>query len=165
MRRIIGYTVRVVDGLSGLFGIAAVLATFTACGFVVYDVAMRQAGMPQPYMYNLIMIVTIWAIYLGVPFTHMRDQHVKIDVILLALPARGQTAIRILGELVTVAVLMVVVWSAFKQWELAWRFQSRMVGQGRFLIWVPQLVIVLALAMMAVQALANILRILAPKRG
>lgn len=109
----IGQAARLVSLWNGL---EAAFGSFLMVGMVMAaaaQVAVRYAlsdYLTLSWTEELSRLLLVWGVFWGAAMLHRTDDHISVTIILDLLPHRAQHAIRLLGDLVVLALLIVIVW-------------------------------------------------------
>jgi TRAP-type mannitol/chloroaromatic compound transport system permease small subunit len=116
------------QGLLAVSGVMILLMAFTA----TYGVARRYfLHDPEPYSYEISMMLLLWCFVLSVAALQKEDRHLRGDFVLSRLPARFQFFINhILSPALALLCSAVLVW---KGWEAA--LFSRRIGELSMSSW------------------------------
>lgn len=77
----------------------------------------------------------IYLCWIGAAAAVRERAHIRIDVILNYLPPRGRALIYIFGDLVTLALAVLMLWLAFETVEVSWKFGSVSHGLRVSMVW------------------------------
>jgi C4-dicarboxylate transporter, DctQ subunit len=91
----------------GLFCMLGMLGASAMQVIVRYALADR---VELPWTEELSRLLLVWAAMWGAAILQRSDDHIAMTVVFDWFPARGQLALRLLGDVVALAVLGVVVW-------------------------------------------------------
>jgi TRAP-type C4-dicarboxylate transport system permease small subunit len=150
--------VRAVAGLSELAGyvsaIALVAATLvTAHGvFVRYVLRAPTVWQTETTIY-LLMVVT----FVGAAYGLKHHAHVGVDLLVEKAPPRRQLVVRLLTAVACLAVVLVVMWTAYQDWYEAYLFDHRSSTAFRFPLWIAYAILPLGMLLVALQYLAMII--------
>lgn len=154
---------RTVGHLSEAFGAAAGLAALGLIGVTLVEVFARYAlRAPTVWSYDVANALNGAAFILAVAMTLHRDAHVRVDVLSARLPPGLRAAIeRAVLALLVLPALLLLTWAAWGQFLRAWTTgELDHVSPWRPQVWPIRLVLLLGVAMLALQVLA---RVLAPR--
>lgn len=88
------------------------------------DVAMRTF-MNRPILGTLEIVAYWWMVsiaFLGIAYTKIRNEHIAVDLLPDRLPIRQRAVVRLILEVITIAVLLLLV---FYGWEAAMSSMAR----------------------------------------
>lgn len=77
----------------------------------------------------------IYLCWIGAAAAVRERAHIRIDLILNYLPPRGRTLVYIFGDLVTLALALVMLWLAIETVEVSWKFGSVSHGLRVSMVW------------------------------
>jgi TRAP-type C4-dicarboxylate transport system permease small subunit len=104
--------------------VLATILLMVLLGSVVIGVASRQAGMPTSWSEELAQYVLVWTGFVGLMIAARRRNHIRIDMFLNALPARGRRAgeITIQLSIIAFAVAMLHFGTPLiaRNWDIDW---------------------------------------------
>ena len=124
--------IRWINGTSTIFiylsGILTVLMSFVA----TYGVVRRYVfNSPEPYSYELSMILLLWTFVLGISYVEKMDSQLRVDFFQALMPEKIRFfIIRILSKLIGIFFGFVLTW---KGWQLA--MYSLRVSERSTSIW------------------------------
>lgn len=150
--------VRAVGRLSELAGylsaVALVAATLvTAHGvFVRYVLRAPTVWQTETTIY-LLMVVT----FVGAAYGLKHHAHVGVDLLVEKAPLRRQLVVRLLTAVACLAVVLVVMWTAYQDWYEAYLFDHRSSTAFRFPLWIAYAILPLGMLLVALQYLAMII--------
>jgi C4-dicarboxylate transporter, DctQ subunit len=153
--RVLGAWDRIERTLVGLLGAAAlVIAVVQVFGrYIDPENAINWAE-------EVIVYLAVWAIMAVSSQLVRNDGHVRPDLVLRLLPARGQRWVETLNCLVAVAFTAGMVWYGWKIVALAWMFDQRSSSDLLFPMWIYYLALPVGGALMLVRYLIRLVRYL-----
>lgn len=77
----------------------------------------------------------IYLCWIGAAAAVRERAHIRIDLILNYLPPRGRTLVYIFGDVVTLALALVMLWLAIETVEVSWKFGSVSHGLRVSMVW------------------------------
>ncbi|MDB6177414.1 TRAP transporter small permease [Paracoccus sp. Z330] len=77
----------------------------------------------------------IYLCWIGAAAAIRERAHIRIDVIMNYLPARGKAWIYILGDLVTLVIAVLALWLSLETVEVSWKFGSVSHGLRVSMVW------------------------------
>lgn len=96
---------------------ALILAGFSAalilamCFWITYDVITRSLfGFASPWAFDLSEYSLVWITFLGAPWVLLQDRHVRIELLVEALPVTAQRILGILVCLVAICICAILAW-------------------------------------------------------
>ena len=103
----------VTESFVGIFFLLCMLVSSALQVLVRYFVS---DDVDMPWTEEFARLAMIWAAFWGAAALQRRDDHIRMSAIYDLLPAPGQKAVRIMGDLVVLAILVPIVWLG---WETA----------------------------------------------
>lgn len=153
---------KAIDGLNEWTGRVVALATVFIVVFTIYDVASR-AFFARPTDWAFEVTKQLYALHfmmLGA-YALLHRTHVEVDVAKERLSARGQALLDVVGYLIFfLPFLGVLLYSGVQFAARAWRYGETTYGILAIPVYPIKTVIVVATALLALQALATFLRAL-----
>jgi TRAP-type C4-dicarboxylate transport system permease small subunit len=148
---------RALDGLARLLGGAAVASLCAMMLVTVADVVLRSLFKhPIVGTFDLVELFLVALIFLALPETFRREEHVVVDVIDHLVPERTVALLRVLAALLAVLLLGLMLWHSLAPAYDTWRFgdQTLDLGLPRTIHWLPILLgsavaVLVALMMLA----------------
>jgi len=146
---------RIERTLVGLLGAAAlVIALVQVFGrYIAPESAINWAE-------EVIVYLAVWAVMLVSSQLVRNDGHVRPDLVLRLLPARGQRWVETFNCLVGLAFTAGMVWYGWKTVALAWLFDQRSSSDLQFPMWIYYLALPAGGALMLVRYLIRLVRYL-----
>ena len=153
--RVLGAWDRIERTLVGLLGAAALaIAVVQVFGrYIDPENAINWAE-------EVIVYLAVWAVIVVSSQLVRNDGHVRPDLVLRLLPARGQRWVETLNCLVAVAFTAGMVWYGWKIVTLAWMFDQRSSSDLLFPMWIYYLALPAGGALMLVRYLIRLVRYL-----
>jgi TRAP-type mannitol/chloroaromatic compound transport system permease small subunit len=157
----------VIDRISRVFGLVAAAATLGAC-LISAGVALARYGLGvgsnawleiQWYLFGAMIL-------LGAAWTLKRNEHVRVDLVYMAVGARTRLWLDLFGLLVFLLPGMVLM--AALSWPPFWESFSRneiSESPGGLLRWPVKLLLPVGFALVALQGVAEAIRRIAALRG
>ncbi|SDU41070.1 TRAP transporter small permease [Stappia sp. ES.058] len=107
-----GSGIRRLVGLAGLvLRLAASLLLLTMMIVTFVDVLGRELfSAPLPGAYELTEVLLALVIFVGLPITTARREHVSVDLLTARLPTTVRRGLAVFAAIVTAAVLIVLAW-------------------------------------------------------
>ncbi|WP_114907768.1 TRAP transporter small permease subunit [Ornithinimicrobium murale] len=136
-----------------LSAVALVVATFvTAHGvFVRYFLKAPTVWQTETTIY-LLMIVA----FVGAAYGLKHHAHVGVDLLIDTVPQRPQLVTRIITALAALAVVLIVMWTAYQGWYEAYLYDHRSATAFRFPLWIAYAILPLGMLLVALQYLGMI---------
>ena len=109
---------------------------------------------------EVIVYLAVWAVMLVASQLVRNDGHVRPDLVLRLLPARGQRWVETFNCLVALAFTAGMVWYGWKIVALAWLFDQRSSSDLQFPMWIYYLALPAGGALMLARYLVRLVRYL-----
>lgn len=155
--------VSVVDTVS--FGLARVSGwlLFAVGIALAYEVIARRIfAAPTIWASELSELMMVWAVFLGLAWLVQADEHIRVTIIVDAMPPVGQRILRLVSLVVVLAFATLVAWHGLRlpyDNFISGRKSGSMLNLP---VWWTQASLPAGLALVAVQCMAEMLRCLAP---
>jgi TRAP-type C4-dicarboxylate transport system permease small subunit len=147
--------------LSRLCGVLAVVLLIAAVAAVCHLVFVRYVlGTSAIWQHEFVTFSLIGATFFGGPYLLLRHGHVNVDLLPMYLGRRGRLALALLASVLSLSFCLVIAWTGFEWWAEAWRNDWHAETVWAPPLWVPYLAMPLALALMALQYVADILALI-----
>lgn len=106
----------------GLALIAACLIPLMSL-WITWDVITRNLfGMASPWAFDLSEYALVWITFLAAPWILLNDRHIRIELLVDALPVRAQRAFGIAVSIVAIGACAVLAWrTGIAAWDYYWR--------------------------------------------
>jgi TRAP-type C4-dicarboxylate transport system permease small subunit len=102
---------RIVDLLALLVGVAFGVGT----ALIALDVALRNlAGTGFPWLIDAIEYGLFAGTFLAAPWVLREGAHVRVDIVVAALPSRGAALLEMIADLIGLAVCLILLWYGVK---------------------------------------------------
>jgi TRAP-type C4-dicarboxylate transport system permease small subunit len=127
----------------------------------VADVVLRSLfAYPIFGTFDLVELFLVTLIFLGLPETFRREEHVVVDLVDHLAPQRVVALLRVLGALLTVALLALMLWHSVAPARDTYVFGDRTLDLSipRYLHWVPILLGTAAAVLICLMVLAGSVR-------
>ena len=131
---------RALDRLARLLAAAAAVCLCAMMLVTVADVVLRSLfRYPIFGTFDLVELFLVALIFLGLPETFRREEHVAVDVVDHLAPPRVVALLRVLGALLAVALLALILWHGVAPARDTYVFGDRTLDLGlpRYLHWLP----------------------------
>jgi TRAP-type C4-dicarboxylate transport system permease small subunit len=127
----------------------------------VADVVLRSLfKYPIFGTFDLVELFLVTLIFLGLPETFRREDHVVVDLVDHMAPARVVTLLRVLAALLAVGLLTLMLWHSVAPARDTYVFGDRTLDLGipRYLHWIPILFGTAAAVLIGLMVLARSVR-------
>jgi TRAP-type C4-dicarboxylate transport system permease small subunit len=140
---VIGRVARAASTMAGVAVLAIVV-------LITYDVLMRHfLNEPQLFVDEVASFLQILIIFGGLAYTFRTGGHVRVDLLTTRLPGRARAWLRAAGLALSLAFLVIVIWTTAQSALTAYRY-GRVSTVMLYPLWLPMLVIPLGLALLGV---------------
>jgi len=103
--------VRAVEGFARWLAYLAAALTLAMSLWISFDVLGRNLfGLSAPWAFDLSEYSLVWMTFLAAPWVLLRDRHVRIEILVDALPPTAQRILGILVSLVAIVACGVLAW-------------------------------------------------------
>lgn len=138
--------------LSGLAG----WLMFLMLMLLVTDVVFRAFGKPLLLMAELSVFVMMIVIYLGFSRCEQHHEHVRLEVLVNALPGGLKPIVRFGANLLAVVVIALLLYAVSRSAWSTFVTGSAIAGTVDIPIWPTQLVMVVGVAVFLLQGIVNL---------
>lgn len=131
---------RWIDRASGAFALGASVFLIAMMAVTVADVALRHTlALPIFGTLDLVELLLVTTIFLALPATFLRREHIVVDVIDQVASGRAVRALKFLGLAVTLAVLVLMLWTMIPPFrdKLEWGETTLELALPRWWHWLP----------------------------
>ena len=152
---------RALEGLARLLGGAASAFLCAMMMVTVVDVVLRSLfSYPIFGTFDLVELFLVALIFLALPETFRREEHVVVDVIDHLAPARTVALLRVLAALLAVLLLGLMLWHSVAPARDTYVFGDRTLDLGlpRYIHWLPILLGTAAAVLVGLMMLARSVR-------
>lgn len=128
------------DRAARIFGLAAAVFLIAMMMITVVDVSLRSLfKIPVFGTFDLVELLMVATIFLAVPATYLREEHVVIDVIDHVAPRRLVTVLRWIGTVLTLIFLVVMGSQMIEPAldKIAFGDVTLELGIPKYIHWVP----------------------------
>ncbi len=127
------------------------LLIFVAIAINVANVIARHIfHAPFIWAEEILVFIMAWMIFTGAILVSRRDGHLKMDLIATAFPKRMSKYVKILIEIITTSVCLVISWASYQVLTTLWAYgQQSVVAEIPMVI--PHSVIFIGFGFMAIQ--------------
>jgi TRAP-type C4-dicarboxylate transport system permease small subunit len=102
---------RSIEWLAKWFAYAAAFLIFAMSFWITYDVLARNLfGIGSPWFFDLSEYALVWITFLGAPWVLLRDRHVRIEILVDALPVAVQRVLGVVVSVVAMLICAVLTW-------------------------------------------------------
>lgn len=138
---------------AALIGISAIVI----CEMVFLRYALR---LPTIWQTEFVSYAVIAAVFLGSPYVLLHGGHVNVDLFSEHLKPRARCGLAVFARLLSLVFCVVVAASGYALWRKSWvnNWHSDSLWEVR--LWIPYLAMPVGLTLVALQYLAQIMRLL-----
>jgi TRAP-type mannitol/chloroaromatic compound transport system permease small subunit len=158
---------RVIDGLNERIGRAAIwlvlVAVLVSAGNAImrkaFDMSSNAFLEAQWYMFSAIFL-------LCAPYTLLRNEHIRIDVVAGRLSHRTQVWIDVFGTvffLLPMAIL--IMWLSWPVFVRAWNIGEVSTNAGGLIVWPARLLVPVGFFLLTLQGISQLIKLVAHLRG
>lgn len=138
----------IVDGLAYVVGLMFGVGT----ALIALDVALRNlAGIGFPWLIDAIEYGLFAGTFLAAPWVLREGAHVRVDIVVSALPPRGAALIETIADLIGLAVCLILLWYGVKVTLTAQALGSMVLKSIIFPEWRALAVVPLSSLLLAVE--------------
>ncbi|MCD1625983.1 MAG: TRAP transporter small permease [Paracoccaceae bacterium] len=148
------------DGLYRAGSILAAIALIAILFLIVVQMLARWTGEVFPGAPEYAGYAMAAASFLAFADALNKGSHIRVSVLLNALPPRGKWIVDIWCFAIGAAIAWYVVWYARKFVYWSWKFGDVSQGQDRTALWMPQSLLVLGAAILAIALTDNLISLL-----
>jgi TRAP-type C4-dicarboxylate transport system permease small subunit len=141
---------RLVEGVTGLFLMLAMLFATSIQVLARYALADLVT---VPWTEELARLLLVWAAFWGAAILQRSDDHISMTVVFDWLPPAARLAARLLGDVITLAILGLVAWHG-------WRTALRQMAMSTVSLGVPIAVFILPVALSATLMIVHTARVM-----
>ena len=158
---------RVIDGFNARLGramiwlvlAAVVVSALNAIVRKAFDVSSNAFLETQWYMFSAIFLLCS-------PYTLLRNEHIRIDVVAGRLSNRTQTWIDVVGTLLFLLpmslVIMYLSWTVFMR---SWNINEVSSNAGGLVVWPARLLVPVGFFLLSLQGISQLIKLIAHLRG
>ena len=134
-------TFRWANASSQLTGYLSAVALLLATAATMHAVASRYLlGRPTTWQTEFSIYLLMFVTFVGAAYGLRHHAHVGVDLVVQMLPPRGQLLMRLVAAILSFAVVLVVLWTAYETWHEAY-----VAGWTTPTVWAPPLAVVYAI--------------------
>jgi TRAP-type C4-dicarboxylate transport system permease small subunit len=145
----------IVEGLA--YGVGLMFGIGTA--LIALDVALRNlAGTGFPWLIDAIEYGLFAGTFLAAPWVLREGAHVRVDIVVTALPPRGAALLETLADLIGLAVCLVLLWYGVKVTLTAQALGSMVLKSIMFPEWWALVVVPISSLLLAIEFVLRLYR-------
>ena len=158
-RAIDGLNTRIGRGLIWLVLAAVLISAVNAIVRKVFDVSSNAFLETQWYLFSAIFLLCS-------PYTLLRNEHIRIDVVSGRLSSRAQTWIDVFGTVFFLLPMAIVItylsWVVFMR---SWNINEMSSNAGGLVIWPARLLVPVGFFLLSLQGMSQLIKLVAHLRG
>jgi TRAP-type mannitol/chloroaromatic compound transport system permease small subunit len=158
---------RAIDGLNARIGrsmiwlvlIAVIISAANAIIRKAFDMSSNAFLEAQWYLFSAIFLLCS-------PYTLLRNEHIRIDVVAGRLSNRAQTWIDVFGTVFFLLPMALVV--TYLSWEVfvrSWNINEMSTNAGGLVIWPARLLVPVGFSLLVLQGISQLVKLVAYLRG
>jgi TRAP-type C4-dicarboxylate transport system permease small subunit len=141
------------------FALLVALAFGLGTALIALDVALRNlAGIGFPWLIDVIEYGLFAGTFLAAPWVLREGAHVRVDIVVAALPPRGAALLETIADLIGLAVCLVLLWYGVKITLTAQALDSMVLKSIIFPEWWALAVIPLSSLLLAIEFVLRLSR-------
>ncbi len=154
-----------IDKVTKFVGYLAAFLAIPLTLAVVYEVGMRFLfNKPTQWVYDISWMLFAAMFLLGGAYTLQEERHVRVDIIFRAFPPKVQKGIEFIFYcFLFLPMTLVLAWKGYDFTMMAWR-ANEMLSTTLFVFpaWAAKIYIPLGFALLFLQGIAQVIKILCP---
>ena len=158
-RAIDGLNTRIGRGLIWLVLAAVLISAVNAIVRKAFDVSSNAFLETQWYLFSAIFLLCS-------PYTLLRNEHIRIDVVAGRLSSRAQTWIDVFGTVFFLLPMAIVItylsWVVFMR---SWNINEMSSNAGGLVIWPARLLVPVGFFLLSLQGMSQLIKLVAHLRG
>lgn len=123
---------------------------------ILVDLVSRATGTPIYGVSESAMFVMIAIVYMGLPYTEKMQAHVRVELVVDALPPRIAAIIDLLMYILVAVTMLVVLYAVTLNASISYEGRQAIAGPKPLLVWPVKFVMVAALALYVVRIFLNL---------
>jgi TRAP-type mannitol/chloroaromatic compound transport system permease small subunit len=158
-RAIDGLNTRIGRGLIWLVLAAVLISAVNAIVRKAFDISSNAFLETQWYLFSAIFLLCS-------PYTLLRNEHIRIDVVAGRLSSRAQTWIDVFGTVFFLLPMAIVItylsWVVFMR---SWNINEMSSNAGGLVIWPARLLVPVGFFLLSLQGISQLIKLVAHLRG
>jgi TRAP-type mannitol/chloroaromatic compound transport system permease small subunit len=153
--------VKLIDKISSWFGGLSAFLVIPLMLVVLYEVTLRKLfNAPTPWTYDVCWMLFAAQFLLGGAFTHLRDGHIRIDIIYTKLSPRAKNLYNLwINIIVILPPMLLLGWTGIEFAREAWITSEKLSTTNWFFpAGPPKTLLPMGFFLLALQCLAEIIR-------
>ena len=153
--------VRVVHVASRITGVFAAGLILLSVGVICQMVFVRAVlGQSSIWQTEFVTFAIVAATFLGAPYILLTRGHVAVDVVPLMVGMAARRRMMVAGHLVMLVFCGCFLWASVPWWWEAFHTGQTTASIWRVEVWIPYLAVPVGLALLCLQALADLAQVL-----
>ncbi|MFY0634297.1 MAG: TRAP transporter small permease [Vannielia sp.] len=153
---------RGIGALSMICGVIAAFLIVAAVGITCQMIFIRWVlNGSTVWQTEGVTYIVIAATMLGLPYVQHQRGHVNVDLLPLMLPAAARKALAIFVQLLTLAVIGMMLFYGYEFWHEAWDWGETSNSPWNPKLWMPYLALPLGFGLYTLQVAADLWALLA----
>lgn len=136
-----------------LSAVALVVATLVTTHGVIVRYFLRK---PTIWQTETTIYLLMFVAFVGAAYGLKHHAHVGVDLLIDKVPQRPQLITRIITAIACLAVVLVVMYTAYQNWHEAYLYDHRSATAFRFPLWIAYAILPLGMLAVALQYIAMI---------
>lgn len=137
----------------------AIAMLLAATGLILAQIGARELmNLGLAWADELARYCALGITFLVVPVLLRHDQHVKVDFFVLLAPAGAQRALHVVNELLILAFCVMFLFAAYFFMQRAGRFSTPALGMPNLVFYLPAMVGIALMLLVAVERVTKALR-------
>lgn len=125
-------------------------------GLIVVDLVSRATASPVYGVSESAMFVMIAIVYMGLPYAEKLQTHVRVELVLDALPPRVAAVVDLITYVVVTGTMLVILYAVYLNAAGAYASRQAIAGPTPLLIWPVKFVMVFALGLYVLRIIINL---------
>lgn len=123
---------------------------------ILVDLVSRAAGTPIYGVSESAMFVMIAIVYMGLPYTEKMKAHVRVELIVDALPRRVAAIVDLVMYVLVAGTMLIVLYAVALNASVSYEGRQAIAGPTPLLVWPVKFVMVVALSLYIVRIFQNL---------
>jgi TRAP-type mannitol/chloroaromatic compound transport system permease small subunit len=158
---------RAIDGLNALLGrsmiwlvlVAVIVSAANAIIRKAFDMSSNAFLEAQWYLFSAIFLLCS-------PYTLLRNEHIRIDVVAGRLSNRAQTWIDVFGTvLFLLPMALVITYLSWNVFVRSWNINEMSASAGGLIVWPARLLVPVGFFLLVLQGISQLIKLVAHLRG
>ncbi|PZX14885.1 TRAP-type mannitol/chloroaromatic compound transport system permease small subunit [Palleronia aestuarii] len=128
-------------------------------GLIITDLISRAIGTPIYGVAESAMFVMIAIVYMGLPYAEATRAHVRVELVLDALPPRVRAVFDLVIYILVAGTMAIALYAVVLNAQTSYYSRQAIAGPTPLLIWPVKFVMVAALALYGLRIVMNLVQI------